>query len=137
MATLLLIRHGQTKLHQDDRFWGKTDIEMSDTGIRQARQLRDRLASRKISAIYASTLGRAIETAQIIASPHKAKVTPAADLCECNFGYIEGLTYKEIIQKFPDWPPALPAGTWSTFPAGKAWNSSPGASGAFWTLSKS
>ena len=30
MARLLLIRHGQPKLHQADRFWGKTDIDLSD-----------------------------------------------------------------------------------------------------------
>lgn len=101
MARLLLIRHGQTRLHRADRFWGQTDIELSHNGIRQAEQLRDRLARFKIDVFYASTLSRAINTAEIIASRHKVTVTPVAELCECSFGYVEGLTFKEISQKYP------------------------------------
>jgi alpha-ribazole phosphatase len=120
MARLLLIRHGQTKLHQADRFWGKTDIELSDTGIRQAEHLRDRLARNKIDAIYTSTLGRAIATAEIIASRHKVKVTPFIELCECNFGYIEGLTFKEISQKYPELAAGLASWKTVTFPGGES-----------------
>ncbi len=120
MARLLLIRPGQTKLHQADRFWGKTDIELSDTGIRQAEQLRDRMARNKIDAIYTSTLLRAIETAEIIASRHKVKVTTFAELCECNFGYIEGLTFKEISRKYPELATELSSGKVVSFPGGES-----------------
>jgi len=120
MARLLLIRHGQTKLHQADRFWGKTDIELSDIGVRQAEQLRERLARNKIDAIYTSTLIRAISTAEIVASRHKVKVTPLAELCECNFGYIEGLTFKEIVPKYPELARELGDGKAVAFPGGES-----------------
>jgi alpha-ribazole phosphatase len=120
MTRLLLIRHGQTKLHRADRFWGKTDIELSDTGIRQAEQLRDRLARYKINAIYASTLRRAIDTAEIIASRHKVQVTQVAELCECNFGYVEGLTFREIAQKYPELARELTVWKAVAFPGGES-----------------
>jgi alpha-ribazole phosphatase len=120
MARLLLIRHGQTKLHRADRFWGRTDIELSDTGIRQAEQLRDRLARYKIHAIYASTLIRATVTAEIIASRHKLPVTPVAELCECSFGYAEGLTFSEISQKYPELARELSAWKAVAFPGGES-----------------
>jgi broad specificity phosphatase PhoE len=120
MARLLLIRHGQTKLHRADRFWGKTDIELSVTGIRQAEQLRNRLARHKIDAFYASTLSRAIDTAEIIASRHKVRVTQVAELCECNFGYAEGLTFREISQKYPELARELSERKAVSFPGGES-----------------
>ena len=120
MSRLLLIRHGQTKLYRADRFWGKTDIELSDVGIKQAEQLRDRLSRIKIDAVYASTLLRANATAEIIASRHKVKVTPIKELCECNFGYAEGLTFREISQKYPELAGELSRGKAVSFPGGES-----------------
>ena len=102
MAKLLLVRHGITKLYQADRFWGSIDVTLSDAGIRQAENLRDRLKKEEIKAAYSSTLSRTRLTAEIIASARKLKVTPAPELNECNFGYVEGLTFAEINQQYPD-----------------------------------
>ncbi|MCJ7605341.1 MAG: histidine phosphatase family protein [Dehalococcoidales bacterium] len=102
MAKLLLVRHGTTKLHQADRFWGSTDVALSDVGIRQAEKLRDRLKKEKLKTVYSSTLSRARLTAEIIASAYNLKVTPAPELNECNFGYVEGLTFAEINKQYPD-----------------------------------
>jgi alpha-ribazole phosphatase len=101
LTKILLVRHGITKLHASDRFWGKTDIPLSNMGIKQAGQLRNRLAPERIDAIYSSTLSRARSTAEIIASGHKVDVTACEELCECNFGYIEGLSYEEIKRGYP------------------------------------
>jgi alpha-ribazole phosphatase len=120
MARLLLIRHGRTKLHKDDRFWGKTDIPLSNIGIKQAGQLRARLASEQITAIYSSTLSRARVTAEIIAAGHKLDVKPSGELCECNFGYIEGLTYPEIERLYPSLAKELNNRTAVTFPGGES-----------------
>ena len=120
MARLLLIRHGRTRLHKDDRFWGKTDIPLSIIGIKQAGHLRDRLAAEKITAVYSSTLSRARVTAEIIAAGHKLEVKPSAELCECNFGYIEGLTYPEIKRLYPSLAEELNDRTAVTFPGGES-----------------
>ena len=102
MSRLLLVRHGNTNLDSTIRFWGKTDVELSDDGIRQAEQLRDRLATQRIDTVYASKLSRARATAEIIASQHKLDVTTCTELDEINFGKLEGLTFEEISQFYPE-----------------------------------
>lgn len=120
MSKLLLVRHGQTKLHKADRFWGSTDVTLSDIGIKQAEQLRERLAREKITAVYTSTLSRARSTAETIASRHKTKITACEELRECNFGYIEGLTFGEIQRLHPELAEELL--NWKTvaFPGGES-----------------
>jgi broad specificity phosphatase PhoE len=107
VAKLILVRHGITKLYHEQRFWGKTDVELSDAGIRQSEQLRDRLAKEKINAVYSSTLKRARTTAELIAARHGLNVQPCGELDECNFGYAEGLTFPEIQNLHPELAKAL------------------------------
>jgi len=121
LSRLLLVRHGNTKLNSHERFWGKTDVELGADGIKQAERLRDRLASLKIDAIYASNLRRARVTAEIIAARRKTDIVTCAELSEINFGYIEGLTFEEISQRYPDLAKLL--ADWSIspeFPGGES-----------------
>jgi len=98
---LLLIRHGMTGLQKEDRYWGSTDVPLNDLGIKQAEQIRDRLAGERFSYVYTSPLSRALDTAKIIAAGRRRDVIPCDELCECNFGYLEGLTYEEIKAMHP------------------------------------
>jgi alpha-ribazole phosphatase len=121
LSKLFLVRHGNTKLNNSKRFWGKTDVELSDVGIRQAEKLRDRLATQKIDAIYASNLSRARLTAEIIASRHKLDITTLAELSEINFGWLEGLTFEEVGKLHPEMADIL--SKWSIrpkFPGGES-----------------
>ena len=120
MSRLLLVRHGKTRLSNDDRFWGKTDIPLSSTGIKQAGQLRARLAQEKIKVIYSSPLNRARYTAEIIAAEHKLTVNVCDELAECNFGYIEGLTFEEIKRLHPEFAEELASRKAVTFPGGES-----------------
>lgn len=54
------------------------------------------------SRAYASDLGRALETARTIAGPHDLVVEPDPRLREFNFGAWEGLTWAQIIERWPD-----------------------------------
>jgi len=114
LSRLLLVRHGETRLNNARRFWGKTDVELSDTGIRQAEQMRDHLATQKIDVIYASNLSRARVTAEIIASRHQLSITTCAELGELNFGWVEGLTFEEIKRLHPELAEVL--SDWNTHP---------------------
>jgi len=102
LSRLLLVRHGDTKSNSVARFWGQTDIELSDSGIKQAEQLRDRLSTEKIDTIYSSNSCRASKSARIIASRHQLSVITCNELREINFGNFEGLTFKEISQLYPE-----------------------------------
>jgi alpha-ribazole phosphatase len=101
LAKLLLVRHGETTSNSSLRYWGKTDVGLGPTGLRQAEQLRDRLATEKIDFVYCSELRRALVTAQILASLHNLKINSCPELNEINFGEIEGLTFEEAREKYP------------------------------------
>lgn len=121
MSRLILVRHGNTKLNSAQRFWGQTDVELSEDGVRQAGRLGDRLATEKIDVVYASNLSRALVTAEIIASRHGLGVTTCAELAEVNFGYLEGLTFDEISKLHPE--QARQLADWSLplkFPGGES-----------------
>ena len=102
MSNLFLVRHGNTKLNSAERFWGQTDVELSEEGTRQAEQLRDRLATEKIDVIYTSNLKRASVTAEIIASRQQANIITCDELREINFGKFEGLKFEEINERYPE-----------------------------------
>jgi broad specificity phosphatase PhoE len=71
---VFMVRHGATVVSAEDRFAGASDVALSDEGREQVRQLAERLSNEKIAAVYASPLGRTVETAQILAAPHKIEV---------------------------------------------------------------
>jgi len=121
LSRLLLVRHGDTKLNSAKRFWGQTDVKLSAAGIKQAERLRDRLATQKIDTIYASNLSRALVTAEIIASRHQLDIITCAELGEINFGWVEGLTFEEIGQRYPKLAELLASWTIRpSFPGGES-----------------
>ncbi len=98
---VFLVRHGATVLTAEDRFAGATDVALSDEGREQVRHLADRLCAEKISAVYASPLGRTMETASILARPHRLAVRPVDGLREISHGRWEQLTRQEVEHRFP------------------------------------
>jgi len=98
---IFLIRHGATVLTAEDRFAGATDVPLSDEGRQQARRLAARLSGETIAAVYASTMGRTIETARILAEPHGLEVQLREGLREISHGRWEQLTRKEVEEKYP------------------------------------
>ena len=98
---IYLVRHGATTLSAEDRFAGATDVPLSDEGRGQVRKLAERLACDKLSAVYASPLGRTLETGGILAAPHGLAVIPRPGLREISHGHWEGLTRQEVDERFP------------------------------------
>ena len=100
---VFLIRHGATVLTAEDRFAGATDVELSDEGRGQARLLGGEVERRRrLSAVYASPLGRTMETAGIIARPHGLEVVKRDGLREISHGHWEQMTRREVEAKFPE-----------------------------------
>jgi len=102
LSKLIMVRHGDTELSSDKKYWGHSDIKLSTAGFRQAERLRDRLATQRIDAIYSSDLQRASVTAETIASRHQLAVTICVELREINFGKLEGLTFEEVNRLYPE-----------------------------------
>jgi probable phosphoglycerate mutase len=97
-----MVRHGATVLSAEDRFAGATDVDLSDEGREQTRRLAARLSHAKIAAVYASPLGRTLETAQILAAPHNLEVQIRDGLREISHGRWEQMTRREVEEKFPE-----------------------------------
>jgi len=100
MATkLILIRHGETDLNLKKRYCGFLDIDINAKGRKQASKLCKRLNAEKIDKAYSSDRKRALHTAKIIF--RKIKIEKIPGLREMHFGIFEGLTYKQIMEKYP------------------------------------
>ena len=99
---IFLVRHGATVLTAEDRFAGATDVELSDQGREQAQRLAERLSREEIVAVYASPLSRTLETANIIARPHRLEVLRRDGLREISHGRWEQMTRREVEETFPE-----------------------------------
>lgn len=97
---LILIRHGSTDWNVKQRYCGFVDIALNNKGKIQAKRLRRRLENKTVHKVYSSDRKRAIQTAGIIFKGYDIEIIP--DLREMHFGIFEGLTYKQIMNKFPE-----------------------------------
>jgi broad specificity phosphatase PhoE len=100
MAEIVLIRHGQTEWSANGRHTSYTDLDLTDAGLEQARQIGRRLGGRTFAAVLASPRKRAVRTAELAG----LQVTETTeDLAEWNYGEYEGITTAEIRQTRPNW----------------------------------
>lgn len=91
-TTFALIRHGQTDWNAQRRLQGSTDIPLNDTGRGQARDAVAVLSGYAWDAVVSSPLGRAAETADLMAAGLGLGVTRRVpELTERSFGPAEGL----------------------------------------------
>ena len=102
MTEIILVRHGETEWNVTEIFRGRIDIELNETGIRQAELLAEYLNKIKIDAIYSSPLKRAFKTAEIVAGYHKLDVDIATDLIDFDFGQWQGLSNQEVKYKYKE-----------------------------------
>lgn len=103
---LALVRHGQTDWNVRDLLQGSSDVPLNDTGRAQAFEAGHLLADEHWDRIIASPLGRAVETASIIARiVGDIPITLDAELVERGYGEAEGMTKEEATAAFgTDWP---------------------------------
>ncbi|MBW1883523.1 MAG: histidine phosphatase family protein [Deltaproteobacteria bacterium] len=105
LGRLILVRHGETVGQSSIRYYGATDIPLSGVGRVQAREARRRIPGETFEAVWASSLARSWQAAQIIAPGHLVRLE--ADFREIDFGRWEGLTREEIERLDPvlyaDW----------------------------------
>jgi probable phosphoglycerate mutase len=99
---VIAIRHGETAWNVDTRIQGQLDIPLNDTGRWQAQRVARALAGEPLHAVYASDLGRALETAKALAAAVGVEVVTDPGLRERGFGIFEGRTWKEIEEQWPD-----------------------------------
>jgi len=99
---LYLVRHGATQLTAEDRFSGAVGVDLSEDGRWQAELLGERLKREQVMAIYCSPLSRTVETATLIGSRCDRKPVPIDGLREISHGRWEGLTRREVEERYPE-----------------------------------
>jgi broad specificity phosphatase PhoE len=107
MTEIILVRHGETEWNTSEIFRGRTDIDLNETGLRQAELLGKYLRDEKIDHIYSSPLKRAVKTAEAIAKHQKTGVNIVENLIDFDCGEWQGLTVEEVKEKddvlYQDW----------------------------------
>ena len=102
MSRIVLVRHGETIWHAENRYAGSSDIELSERGHEQAQALASWAGSAGLHRIFVSPLKRARETARPVEEAIQMKASVDPRLCELHFGDGEGLTAGEMAERFPD-----------------------------------
>jgi alpha-ribazole phosphatase len=103
---IYLIRHGQSEGNAGGFFQGSQDYGLSELGRQQAMALGDWLVRQGIRPlrIYSSPLRRAFVTAETLSAVLELPPPTARDeLREYNAGELEGLTYQEMVKRFPQY----------------------------------
>ena len=98
---LYVVRHGQTEWNVAKRFQGQRDSPLSELGQRQASAAAAFLAEAGVETLYASPLGRAWKTAEVIARRVSQDRISESRLMECGFGDCEGMTLEDIETAYP------------------------------------
>lgn len=103
MGRLILVRHGQTDMNKEHKYYGRLDVPVNEIGKEQAKKACNNLEAFNIDydKIYSSNLKRAYETAEII-NYKKYDICIDERLQEMDFGIFEGLSYDEIMEKYPE-----------------------------------
>ena len=88
MAKIYIIRHGKTEMNKANLLQGRSDFPLNEEGIRQAETAAEELGQIHFDHVYSSPLGRALQTAGIVAPG----VEPVVDelLIEMDYGPYEG-----------------------------------------------
>ncbi|MHB1120094.1 MAG: 2,3-diphosphoglycerate-dependent phosphoglycerate mutase [Bellilinea sp.] len=104
---LILLRHGQSTWNLENRFTGWTDVDLTDTGMREAREAGQLMLQEKyeFDFVFTSVLKRAIRTMWIALDAMDAMWLPverAWELNERHYGDLQGLNKAETARKFGD-----------------------------------
>lgn len=103
MTELVLVRHGETVWHAENRYAGSSDVPLTERGAEQGRDLAQ-WASRQggFEAVFCSPLSRGRQTAAPAAEAAGLPLRCEPRLREVHFGDGEGMTAEEMRQAFGD-----------------------------------
>ena len=107
MPTLVLLRHGESTWNKENRFTGWTDVDLSETGVAEAREAGRLLLaeSHRFDVAYTSVLKRAIRTLWITLDELDQMWLPIVNswrLNERHYGALQGLNKAETAARFGD-----------------------------------
>lgn len=103
MAVIILVRHGQTEFNRTDRFRGRLDVPLNETGLRQADMAAAAIRARyEVEAVYSSPLSRAVKTAEPIAWAFGLPVRILPGVGDFGYGDWEGRSFADVQAAYPE-----------------------------------
>ena len=102
MIKLILVRHALTVDNQNNRLSGHIDSVISEEGKEQIHKITNYLKNFKIDKIYTTTSSRTKDTIKKLSELKSIDIIEKESLKEISFGDFEGLTFKEIEDKYPE-----------------------------------
>lgn len=100
MTTIVFFRHGETDWNLECKFQGRNDRPLNETGIKQAKELKEKISDFNFSVALSSSLKRAIQTMDICFEDQNIEKIVSDDLVECDFGDISGMKYQDAFKKY-------------------------------------
>ena len=105
MIKLVLVRHGQSMWNLENRFTGWTDVELSEQGIKEAKEAGKVLKEKGFGfdVAYTSVLKRANDTLEYILKELGEQDIPVKKswrLNERHYGALQGLNKDETKEKY-------------------------------------
>ena len=104
MATLVLIRHGQSLWNLENRFTGWVDVPLTDQGRAEARRAGELIKDIKFDVAYTSVLTRAQETLDLVLGVigQRPPVIRDQALNERHYGDLQGLNKADTAKRYGD-----------------------------------
>lgn len=97
---IFLVRHGMTEWNIQQKWQGTVDIELSNIGIKQAKNLAKRFKNENYVKVYSSSLKRAYSTALPIAENINSKPMVVKGLEEANVALWNGYQINDVKTRF-------------------------------------
>ena len=105
---LYIVRHGETEWNVIKRFQGQLNTPLTEKGMEKLRETGKKLENVLFDEVYTSELGKTVASAEIILNENrgyrnkKLELKKLAELNEVYFGVWQGLTYEEVLLKYPE-----------------------------------
>mgnify|MGYP006282284123 CR=1 FL=1 len=105
MATLILVRHGESQWNEKNLFTGWVDVDLNTKGLGEAQRAGELLKENNVlpDVLHTSLLRRAIKTANIaldVADRHWIPVTRSWRLNERHYGALQGKDKAQTLAEY-------------------------------------
>jgi 2,3-bisphosphoglycerate-dependent phosphoglycerate mutase len=102
-TSMVIARHGEAEYEAPT--WAEEGGSLTHRGRRQAEQLAESLASRRVAHVWTSTLARAVQTGEIVAARLGVSVTTRLGLREFDVGELRGVPLEEdpFLETYAHW----------------------------------
>jgi broad specificity phosphatase PhoE len=99
LCRLYLVRHGETEWNRLNKIQGQLNSPLTPEAVKQTKNLGQELREINFAAAFSSDLGRAVQTAEILALENKITVRTTALLRERYLGILQGTVKDKWSQK--------------------------------------